>query len=142
MCPTLKGSSFSVKEMNLNVLLGVYLCRQMPQEVLYSLGHSFLFITLRIHNPPGKRRVIQVLCALQKQICHFCVIFLTRILDMVYSPAGSLPFDKFQWSVTMENSRNSRVNEFQPPFHSVPLTFPSSLISSCLRAFALVVPFV
>lgn len=104
----------------------------------HPLANSFLFTTLLIHSPPENRKITQRPCALQKQIYVFHII----------SPNWDTRYGVFQpWSpqghchlinsiLTMENSRNSRVNAFQTPIHSVPLTLTPLLLYKCCRLFS------
>lgn len=104
----------------------------------HPLANSFLFTTLLTHNPPENRKITQRPCALQKQIYVFHII----------SPNWDTRYGIFQpWSpqghchlinsiLTMENSRNRRVNAFQTPIHSVPLTLTPLLLYKCSRLFS------
>lgn len=57
--------------------------------------------------------------------CHFHSSDLRCGIFQLWSPAGSLPFDKLQ--CCREEFKKQQLMNFSPPFHSLPPTFPSSL---------------
>lgn len=107
----------------------VFICaRQCPRKCLTCWGILFCS-DISDSRSSRKWKNNPVLRALQKQIYRFHVILPAQILDVVYFSSGPQlgHCHLINSSVAMKNSRNSRVNEFQPPFHSLPPTFPSSL---------------